>query len=298
MEKERKIFLKGVSYVLLSAAGVSLTGLFGKLGYKIFTLSSLLFWRFFFAFLVGLVVFGVLGTFKHPVKIGNLKMHLLRAGFVLGAQYSFYYYIQEGTLLNGTMLLSTGPLFIPIIEWLILKKSVRRESWVALAISFMGVICVLQPDRNIFSLLSAIGLLSGVCQGASQVVFAINVKEERSDYGVLYLFFLCAFISFWPYILNESVAVGETGTLWYSLFLIAGMGISSVFNQLARSVAYQHGAASRLAVFLYFAVVLAGFWDWLIFHDLPNWVSVIGVTLIIFSGIFKIYFGHLLSKKT
>jgi drug/metabolite transporter (DMT)-like permease len=56
--------------------------------------------------------------------------------------------------------LSTGHLFIPIIEWIVLKKKVRAASWLAIGISFVGVICVLQPDREIISLFSAIGLFS------------------------------------------------------------------------------------------------------------------------------------------
>jgi hypothetical protein len=46
MEKN-KSFITGVSFMLLSAAGLSLTALFGKLGRDVFFLAPLIFWRYF-----------------------------------------------------------------------------------------------------------------------------------------------------------------------------------------------------------------------------------------------------------
>lgn len=290
MEHKEGSFPLAVGYTLLSATGMSLIGLFGKLGDQIFSLTALIFWRFLSGFVLCFLLLWFMGMIRHQFWVKNIKMHLLRSLFVLVAQYSFYYYIQKETLLNGTMLLSTGPLFIPIIELVFMRRKVLRASWIALGISFIGVICILQPDRNIFSIYTAIGLLSGICQGASQVVFGMNVKEERSDLGVLYLMFFCAAISLGPYLIGESVERGEEGSFWPSFLLIFGLGAASIFNQIARATAYQHGAPSRLAVFLYFAVILAGFWDWIVFNILPNWLSVVGALLIICGGILKLYY--------
>lgn len=290
VDHKEESFPMAAGYTLLSASGMSLVGLLGKLGDSIFLLPSLIFWRFLSGFLICFTMLWFMGLIRHQFWVKNLKMHLLRALLVLGAQYSFYYYIQKESLLNGTMLLSTGPLFIPIIEWIVLKKKVRAASWLAIGISFVGVICVLQPDREIISLFSAIGLFSGICQGASQVVFGINVKEERSDVGVLYLMFFCALLSLGPFLIGETIEPGDRGGFWPSILLVLGLGLASVFNQLARATAYQHGEPSRLAVFLYFSVILAGFWDWLVFNQLPNWLSVLGAVLIICAGILKLYF--------
>lgn len=294
--EHKESFAVGVVFTLLSAVGMSLVGLFGKMGNEIFSLSALIFWRFFAAFLLIALLFWVMGLFKGGMKTSALKMHILRACFVLGAQYCFYYYIQRDSLLNGTMLLSTGPLFIPVFEKLILKKRIGKSSWIALIFSFIGVICILQPDRNIFSFLSLMGLLSGIFQALSQVVFGINSREERSDLGVFYLMFLCALFSFPPYLFEEAMGSGETGTFQWSVLLIVLLGVSSIFNQMMRAVAYQHGTPSRLAVFLYFAVILSGVWDWVFFQNIPNGLSLIGGSLVIFSGILKIYLRGRINK--
>ena len=287
--EKQESFALGVSFTLLSSLGMSLIGLFGKIGDQIFSLTGLIFWRFFAAFIISVIFFWILGDFKRPLRIGNVKMHIMRACLVLIAQYSYYFYIEKGTLLNGTMLLCTGPLFIPLIEWVFLRKKVGHSTWISLVVSFIGVICILQPDREIFSMLSAMGLLSGICQGGSQVVFGLNAREERSDLGVLYLMFFSALFSLGPYVIQEAHHISESGGLWMSILLVIALGASSVFNQMSRAVAYRHGTPSKLAVFLYFSVVIAGFWDWLVFKDIPNILSMIGAFLVILGGILKIY---------
>jgi drug/metabolite transporter (DMT)-like permease len=182
-----------------------------------------------------------------------------------------------------------GPLFIPIIEWAVLRNKVGISTWVGVVVSFIGLIFVLQPDEGIFSFLSLIGLLSGLSQGASQVVFGINSKAERGDLGVLYLFLLVSIISLIPYLFIHSTWVpGQEWSHWIILLLLF-IGISSTCNQMARAVAYQHGTPSRLSSFLYFSIVLAAFLDWAIYDKIPNELSIIGACLVILGGLLKIY---------
>lgn len=295
MSKES--FATGVSYTLLSAVGLSLVGLFGKLGAFEFTLDALIFWRFAAAFILCTAFLGLMGKLQDVFSISNPKIHFLRAFFVLGAQYSFYYYIQRESLLNGMVLLSLGPLFIPIIERIVLRSKIGKSTWVGLIVSFIGMLCVLQPDAGIFSLVSLIGVLAGLCQGCSQVVFGMSTKTERSDLSTLYLFFLCMVFSVIPYLFTESTWVQGKMEYMAGIFIVLGMGAASVLNQLSRAVAYMHGTPSRLATFLYFSILLGGIFDWLIFKNIPNLLSVIGAILVIAGGLLKIYLRAWILKR-
>lgn len=293
MRKES--FAVGVSFTLLSATGLSLVGLMGKLGTAEFTLQGLIFWRFVVSFVFCALFLWLLGEFHHVFPIRRPKIHLIRAFFVLGAQYSFYYYIQKESLLNGMVLLSLGPLFIPIIEWIWVRTKIGISTWVSLIVSFFGMLCVLQPDTGIFSYVSFIGVLAGLCQGCSQVVFGMSVKDERSDLSVLYLFLICAAISFIPFLFSHTFIAGKEEFSNSSL-IILGVAIASVLNQYARAVAYRHGTPSRLATFLYFSIILGGVWDWLVFDRIPNTLSLIGAVLVILGGVLKIYIRALILK--
>lgn len=287
MKKES--FTTGILYMLISATGLSLTGFFGKLGMEQLTLTALVFWRFFAAFILYAILLWLMGRLKDGIGFENIKIHLLRTFFVLSAQYCFYYYLHKNTLLNAVVLLNTGPLFIPVIEWGILRNKVGRSSWVGIGVSFLGVLCVLQPDKGIFSLMSLIGLLAGLSQGASQVIFGITSKKERADLGVLYLFFACALFSLIPYLFVHSTFLEGNESIGSGIWILLFLGVASIGNQLSRAAAYQHSTASRLAPFLYFSVLLAGILDWIYFGKIPNALSIIGAGLVILGGLLKIY---------
>ncbi len=295
MRKES--FSVGVSFTLVSAFGISLVGLFGKLGGMEFSLESLIFWRFFAAFFICLVALWSVGSLNHPLLFENIKLHFIRAFFVLGAQYSFYYYIQKDTLLNGVVLLSLGPIFIPIIEFIVTRNPIGKSTWIGLVISFLGMLCILQPDAGLFSLLSLIGALAGLFQGCSQVVFGLSSKSEKTELSTLYMFFLCMILSLFPCLLSKTSFEPTQLKNATQIFIVFGLGAASVLNQLARAAAYQHGTPSRLATFLYFSIICAAILDWLVFDKAPNAISILGAILVITGGALKIYLRSVFLKK-
>ncbi|HSX38556.1 MAG TPA: methyltransferase domain-containing protein [Chlamydiales bacterium] len=226
----------------LSATGMSLTGLFGKIGLGDFTVPALMFWRYAltsltFVLLVLIVeairtsrddrfrgLFWpktgskapknrlplILGYLRKLFHFRHIKIQCIRAFFVLLAQYCFFYYLSKSNLLNAASLLNTGPIFISIIEWGFLGKKVGLSSWVGAIVSFIGALFILQPDAGIFALSSLIGLTAGISQGASQVVFGLqSEREEKPHIGVMHLFMICAVFSFFPFLFSNAKMVSD-----------------------------------------------------------------------------------------
>lgn len=283
--------------MLLSATGMSLIGLFGKLGIEDFTVSALIFWRFSVSFVLFFLALLALGRLEGILHFGSIKIQVLRAFFVLSAQYCFFYYFEQNSLLNASALLNTGPIFISIIDWAILRKKVGRSSWIGSIIAFVGAILILRPDAGIFSFMSLIGLLSGLSQGASQIVFGISAQERKPHIGVLHLFALCTFLSLFPFLFFHTEMVAGKRFAEFDLLWILCLGAASISNQLFRSDAYRHATPSRLSPFLYFSVLLAGVWDWVVFGKTPGFLSILGTALIVLGGLLKIYLRNRILQK-
>ena len=144
--------------------------------------------------------------------------------------------------------------------------------------------------------MSLIGLLSGLCQGISQVLFGINVGKERYDLGVLSLFFFSSLFSLLPFLFGPPA--WETGADWrWAVWMIGALAVFSTANQLFRGAAYECSTPSRLSPFLYIAVPMAGVFDWTVFGNPPNLLSVFGAALVILSGLLKIYLRHIILKS-
>jgi len=282
----------------LSATGMSLVGLFGKFGIQDLTLSALMFWRFVATSTLFFLSLLALGRLKGFFEFHHLKLQMLRAFFVLLAQYCFFYYLLHNSLLNAAALLNTGPVFISIIEGGILRKKVGVSSWIGALVSFAGALMILQPDAGIFSTLSLIGLLSGISQGASQVVFGFQTKgEEKLHITLLHLFFICTLLSLVPFLLfHTEMQSGKSFSSW-DLGVILALAAASILSQAFRAQAYAHGTPSRLSPFLYLAVLLAGVYDWAIFGKAPNLLASLGAALIIIGGLLKIYLRKIILEK-
>lgn len=284
--------------MMLSAAGMSLVGLFGKFGIQDLTLSALMFWRYVVTSSLLFLSLLFLGRLEGFFDFRHFKIQLLRTFFVLLSQYCFFYYLIQNNLLNAAALLNTGPVFIAVIEWGILRKKVGRSSWIGALIAFIGALFILQPDAGVFSLTSLIGLLSGMSQGASQVVFGLHSeKEEKPHIGVMHLFSLCTLLSLIPFLFfHTEMESGRSFSSWDAALILA-LGAASVVNQIFRAEAYAHGTPSRLSPYLYFAVLLGGVYDWAIFGEAPNALAVLGAALIVFGGLLKMYLRSKILKN-
>lgn len=292
-------FRYGVFYMLVSGIGLGCVSFFGKIGQEVFSIPALLFWRYLFAFLPSLAVFLF---FQRNQRIWDRfwdqRLQFFRVFFVLLSQYCFFYYMITSSLLSATLLFSTGPLFIPLIDRWILKRYVGGSTWISTTVSFIGVLFVLPPNRDLLSWHSAIGLFAGLAQGISQVLFGFHLGDKKRELDFFSFYFFACVLSLIPYLIGGTTWAPVGGFGWKACFIVVGIGTASVFNQYFRALAFQESTPARLASFLYISIVVAAFFDWAVFNHIPTLHVTIGAVLILFGGILKIYLrSQFLRKK-
>jgi len=292
MTTAKRSFALGTLYMLLSAGSLSLAYLFVKMSTADVPFFLLVFLRFVIPFLFLVLLFAIR---RLSIKTQSLRSHFIRTLFVLTAQYSIFYYISKDTLLNATVLLNTGPLFIPLIEWLFLKYHIPKSTWISMIISAVGVFFILQPGASLFSMLSFLGLLAGFSQACSQVVFGLSAKKESPELNLFYLFGFGTVISFIP-LIGKGFSFGVNWEPNLIAFVVL-LSLASLMNQYFRAMAYMHRKPSTLSTFLYFSVLLSGFFDWFVFKKTPNTLSIIGAILVILGGISKIGLRYFFLKR-
>ncbi|MBI3236605.1 MAG: DMT family transporter [Chlamydiales bacterium] len=283
---------KGIFYMLLSAAGLSFFSLFIKLEADSVSFFFLTFLRFLVPLLLIIpYVFWKEGIprFSH---LGAFRLQLGRVGCLLVSQYGIFYYLTQASLLDATVLQSTSPLFIPILERIFMGHTIRKKAIIGMIISFIGVLFVLRPDKGILGWESYIGLCAALGQAGSQVLFGMQSRSTTNEGNVFYLFFfstiasLLIFLLIAPFtggILVELGSIARVDNRFY--WSLLGVGFASLANQAFRGVAYRHARPGTLAPTLYFSVVVSGFLDWGIFHNLPDGWTILGAILVVLGGI-------------
>jgi drug/metabolite transporter (DMT)-like permease len=290
--------------MILSASCLSISFLFLKINLAYFDYFFLLFLRFFIPLLMVMGLLTVRWEWKGLLSSTHLTLQLFRCLCVLVAQYGVAFYITQNTLLNATVLLNASPLFIPLMEWMFLGHRPGKSTIVGALLAFLGVILVLNPDRSLFTPLSAIGLLAAIGQAGSQVLYGQRARTEHLLTTLFYLFLFTTLFSGAIFLLragSEILKSVQKQTIPYEGLIYAYllfMAVATLLNQYYRGLAYRCGRPSTLSPFLYFSVFVSALFDWLIFRQTPTLLTVIGGCLILLGGILKIFLrAHILKKR-
>lgn len=285
-------FMKGVAYILLSTIGISLFGLFSKFGLDDTPFFLITFLRFAIPFILILPFSLRKGSVVQLWKAINWKTQWMRCGCVLVYQYSFFYFLHQDSLLDAAVLQNTSPLFILIFESLFHRQRLHMITLFSITISFIGVLCILQPDFGVINRISLVGFLIPVSLAGSQVIYSHQVHHTPQQSTLFFLYFFCSIFTGILYLFSGEVfqknAYGHTSTFVHAWILL-GMGITSIFNQSFRGFAYRYARPSILAPFSYVALLFSGLFDWLIFYRLPNLWHNLGLGLIIVGSIIQFY---------
>jgi drug/metabolite transporter (DMT)-like permease len=290
-EHQKEEFEKGAFYMVLSSAMLSLFTLFSKFGTETVSYALLIFLRFAIPLALLLPYLLWISSFKELFSTSHFKIQLLRCASILLYQYAIIYYLMQTSLLDATVMQNTGPLFMPILERVFFKHRFEKKVIVSIGISFVGVLCILQPSSSLFANLGIAGFLAAFGQAGSQVLYRHQARNENQRSNLFYLFFICSLFSGVVFLFSipfgKPQIVGEHSSwTWVNLVFL---GLTSIFNQSLRGEAYKHGKASALAPFLYISIILSAILDWLIFDYLPNWLTLAGTVLVISGGLLQLY---------
>ncbi|WP_417658611.1 DMT family transporter [Pseudidiomarina sp.] len=204
--------------------------------------------------------------------------HITRGLAGLAAMYLFFYAIANLPLAQATLVLLLSPFLIPIIGRVWLKERVLAQTWLAIAIGFIGVFVFLNPAQTTLSPIVGIAFIAACLAAFTKTLIRQMSATESSSKIVFYFATLATVISALPLIWRgESIASEH----WLGIMV---MGALAVAGQLGMTKAFALAPAARVGVFTYSSVIFAalmGYWFW----DEPITVSMIlGATIITVAG--------------
>jgi len=228
----------------------------------------------------------------------SMKWTFLRSMLLMAMWIAFYGALPFLSLPVVAGAYYTGPLFITLFSALLIGESVGVRRWAAILIGFIGVLVILRPGTDTFSSLTLLPIASAVfyalaaivtrtrCNRESPLVLslalnisfmaigiiasaAIAIFDSASRQAAAYLFFL----GHWT---------AMDGRDWGTILLLAAL-IVAVSSGVAK--AYQSGPPAIIAAFDYAYLVFAALWSFVIFSDVPDTATIIGMLLIAGAGV-------------
>ncbi|MGB2146931.1 MAG: DMT family transporter [Vibrio toranzoniae] len=298
---------KATVFMLLSTFSLSLSGLLAKYLSETMTVSLLSFARF---LLPSLFLFFFLAFYKITQPSREMwKPLVMRAIFMVACQWCFLTALQTLTLVEGIVLFSTGPLFIPLLEKLMFGTKVHTTTVICLGVTFVGVV-LMAGDWSQFEFGSTffrpellLGLLAGVFNSGSQVSLYRASKTSLTPAELNAWTFLVAAIVVFPMLAVTSLSsaaevIGNDrgyealATLlsidsisWIG-FGVFGLALFTINTQIFRSKAYKLvDSGSQLAPLIFTNMLFSALWQSLFFDDVFSTQQLMGINLIIVASI-------------
>ena len=224
---------------------------------------------------------------------GTLPFLLIRAAAgTLGILCNFYA-IDHLALSDASILNKMSPFFAILCSWLFLREKLNWKQGLIVLGAFIGALCVIKPSfANADLFPSLIGLLGGLGAGvAYTMVRRLGQLGENKAYIV---FFFSAFscIVTLPYLLLTFEPM-----TWGQLLCLVMAGVSAAGGQFGVTSAYCYAPAKEVSVYDYTQIIFAAGLGFLLFAQIPDWLSILGYCIIIAMAVVMFFYNKESDKK-
>lgn len=172
------------------------------------------------------------------------------------------------------------PIFVTVGAVLVLGEVVRMRRWSAVAIGFIGVLVIVRPGTEGFSLASLVALVAAIASAAVAISIKILSRTERSDAIVLFTTLIWVPLSLLP-ALWVWVWPSAAGWGWG-----AAAGLLGTLAHMCWTRALKAGDASALTPLSFAQLPLVAVFGWWLFDEALDRYTATGALIIFASTLY------------
>lgn len=254
--------------------------------YPILQLSAL---RNMFGILPSMILMWRGGIFAQLAPLNRPVFHviaLLRAAAVLLAQICFYTALTKIEFATATALAYAGPFFIAGLSVPLLGQKVGIWRWSAIITGFVGVIAILRPFNDDFSIYMLFPVIAAFGYALSSILVRFY-PDDISSAAIQMSQQVYTMILSTLFLFLFSAPVGVATPMDAGLFVL--MGVFGGVGVLCIVVSYRLADPSAVSPFEYFGIPMSFLLGWLFFSEAPYGTLFPGVLLIIGAGVLIIW---------
>ena len=236
------------------------------------------------------------------LRTQRFGMHLIRAFFVVAANLFFYMALADLPLAIVVAIFFVAPFLITIFSVIFLGESVGKWRWLAVVVGLIGVLLIVRPGTEAFTLTTILPVLAALCYAA----FHILTRKIGQTESLLSLTFYVPLV-----FLAVTTVIGLTlgqGSFsgdghrsvefllrawqwpsWADLSIMVFIGIGVTVGGAAISQAYRVAEAALVAPFEYTGLIYATAFGYLLFAEWPDSYEWAGMSLVLISGLVTVW---------
>ncbi len=210
----------------------------------------------------------------------KLSLYFLRCLIGIVSMLAGFWALVNLPLAQAVAISYSTPLFVTIGAVLVLGEVVRARRWSAVMIGFIGVLVVVQPGADSFSLGTLIALLAAALSASVAISIKFLTRTEKPDTIVLYTTLIWVPMSLLPALWVWETPIGIT---W--LWIIAA-GMFGTMAHMLWTRALNLGDASAITPISFVQLPFVAVAAYFLFDEAMTRWTVIGSAIIFAANIY------------
>lgn len=289
MEKRENDFL-GIFLMIVGIFFFTATDVGLKWYVQTYSTAQVFFLRCVFSFIPILIFVFIDGGLKN-LRSFRPYDHALRALFDSFSLLAIIIAFALIPILDAMAIAFTAPIMVMALSVSLLDEKVGIMRWVAAIVGFIGALFIIKPGAVSFSLGSIAALISALFL-ALALIYTRRLSWTESSSSI-------AFWSALLWVIGSGLFVPFSwktpSTIEWIGFCLTG--ISGGLAQIFISLSLKMVSPNTVAPYKYTSLIWAAAFGFIFWGDIPDSLVVIGVTLIVGSGLFILYRESLQNRK-
>ncbi len=210
----------------------------------------------------------------------RLPLQLFRSAMLLIATFCFFGALRYLPIAEASAITFLAPILIVLLSGPLLGERPTLERWVASVTGFIGILILLRPGSSVFHPATLLLLVTALSNALYQILTRKLLDESAHT-----TLFYSALVGTVLLSLALPWGIGASELTWRGGALLLLLGLCAGLGHWALIGAYQLAPASLLTPFTYLQMVWAVGYGYLIFGQLPDRWSAVGMTVIVASGL-------------
>ena len=285
MNNKSNPYSYGIILILLTYLSFGILDTIQKTAVQYHSVFVLLFVKYTFC-----LIFSFFIAKKNNVKkyylSNNYKIQITRCVLSVCEACFFVLSFRYLALADAHTIGSLSPVLVVFFSYLILREKINLATWVAIGISFFGVILIMRPGLTIFNPYLVIPLLAAFFYSLFQIATSFNAQYDDNETMLFYSGLIGVIITsilsifFWQPLHSFSFIF----FIFLGFFFCAGL-----FLQIK---ALSITPASVLAPYNYTIIVWAILFGFVVYKEIPDIFTIIGAIIIVASGVFIFRYSY------
>lgn len=257
------------------------------------SLLSMLFFRFLFSLpILFLAAWWARG--RQMLQVKQKKTMIIRVMFGMAGITFWFLSVRNIPLGQATALFQSSVLFVTLASPLLLSERVGLYRTIAVITGLLGIVLLTDPFSQAISPAVIFALCSAIA-GAGLSITLRRLGKGDQPVTVAFIYNGSGFLIISSLLLLLPSQFNLP--TFDALILLVSLGMCSSLLQLCFTTAYRYSEAVVVASLRYLQVLLAGVLGFLLFSEVPSYLQMLGMVIVIASCMFIIWREFAISRQ-